>query len=229
MSNHDITLLSPESLPIIVYRGQRVLTTELLASQYAVPPKNLQVNYQNNKFQFQEELAFFRLEGAELKAFRANLYTESFGAQIVGPMVRVLYLWTGRGALLHAKMLNTPKAWEVHHRLVDIYFLAQSGELPPPSAAALPSSLPSTATMDLDKFAKLDRAAERGRELEYQLKMDPTSLIKRYGYVALTIQEHEALHSRIRELEERLYEAQQQTMDLLREWTQLLKAQKGNV
>ncbi|MDR1208858.1 MAG: hypothetical protein LBK41_00865 [Clostridiales bacterium] len=33
-----------------------------------------------------------------------------------------LYLWTERGALLHAKSLNTDKAWEVYDRLVETYF-----------------------------------------------------------------------------------------------------------
>lgn len=33
-----------------------------------------------------------------------------------------LYLWTEKGALLHAKSLNTDKAWEVYDYLVDYYF-----------------------------------------------------------------------------------------------------------
>lgn len=32
------------------------------------------------------------------------------------------YLWTEKGAFLHAKSLNTGKAWEVYDRLVDEYF-----------------------------------------------------------------------------------------------------------
>ena len=33
-----------------------------------------------------------------------------------------IYLWTESGALLHAKSLNTDKAWEVYDRLVETYF-----------------------------------------------------------------------------------------------------------
>lgn len=33
-----------------------------------------------------------------------------------------LYLWTEKGALLHAKSLNTDKAWEVYDHLVETYF-----------------------------------------------------------------------------------------------------------
>lgn len=36
-----------------------------------------------------------------------------------------MYLWTEKGALLHAKSLNTDKAWEVYDYLVDFYFRAQ--------------------------------------------------------------------------------------------------------
>lgn len=35
---------------------------------------------------------------------------------------KTLYLWTEKGAFLHAKSLNTDKAWEVYDRLVDTYF-----------------------------------------------------------------------------------------------------------
>lgn len=35
------------------------------------------------------------------------------------------YLWTEKGALLHAKSLNTDKAWDVYDYLVDFYFRAK--------------------------------------------------------------------------------------------------------
>lgn len=35
---------------------------------------------------------------------------------------RHLYLWTERGALLHAKSVNTDKAWDVYEQLLDVYF-----------------------------------------------------------------------------------------------------------
>ena len=53
---------------------------------------------------------FYRLTGNELKEF---LHSENFGLQNPNK-IRVLYLWTEKGALLHAKSLNTDKAWEVY-------------------------------------------------------------------------------------------------------------------
>lgn len=53
---------------------------------------------------------FYRLTGNKLKEF---LHSENFGLQNPNK-IRVLYLWTEKGALLHAKSLNTDKAWEVY-------------------------------------------------------------------------------------------------------------------
>lgn len=39
--------------------------------------------------------------------------------------VSKLYLWTEKGAFLHAKSLGTDKAWEVYEILVDSYFSKQ--------------------------------------------------------------------------------------------------------
>lgn len=46
------------------------------------------------------------------------------------PRVNRLYLWTEKGALLHAKSLNTDKVWEVYY-LVDFYFRAKEQEIIP--------------------------------------------------------------------------------------------------
>ena len=44
--------------------------------------------------------------------------------------VRTLYLWTEKGALLHAKSLNTDKAWEAYEFLVDTYFAVKEKLIP---------------------------------------------------------------------------------------------------
>ena len=43
---------------------------------------------------------------------------------LVGKTAKIVYLWTEKGALLHAKSINTDKAWEVYNYLVDFYFRA---------------------------------------------------------------------------------------------------------
>ena len=47
-----------------------------------------------------------------------------------------LYLWTEKGALLHAKSLNTDKAWQVYDYLVDFYFRAKETKPEPPAKPA---------------------------------------------------------------------------------------------
>ena len=54
------------------------------------------------------------MTGDELRAFRENHDLPS--------NLNKLYLWTEKGAFLHAKSLNTDRAWEVYDRLVDTYF-----------------------------------------------------------------------------------------------------------
>ncbi len=54
--------------------------------------------------------------------------------------------WTEKGALLHAKSLNTDKAWEVYDYLVDFYFRAK--EKPTPEKTAL---VPVADTTELSK------------------------------------------------------------------------------
>lgn len=49
---------------------------------------------------------FYCLTGEELKAFRE--------IHELPKNLNTLYLWTEKGALLHAKSLNTDKAWEVY-------------------------------------------------------------------------------------------------------------------
>ena len=98
--------------------GQRVLTTARLAEAYGTDSDVISKNFNNNKSRYIEGVHFYRLTGDELKAFFATVnFTVANSSKI-----RTLYLWTERGALLHAKSLNTDKAWEVYEFLVDNYF-----------------------------------------------------------------------------------------------------------
>ena len=105
----------------IEQNGQRVLTTAQLAEAYGTDSKAIKQNFNNNKSRYIEGKHFYCLKNAELKAFKNKV--ENF--DLVGKNAHCLYLWTERGALLHAKSLNTDKAWEVYEFLVDTYFKVQ--------------------------------------------------------------------------------------------------------
>lgn len=99
--------------------GQRVLLTAQLAEGYGTEERAITDNFNNNKKRYEEGKHYFLLTGDDLREFKRK--NEIFG---FAPNLNKLYLWTERGALLHAKSLNTDRAWEVYDRLVETYFRA---------------------------------------------------------------------------------------------------------
>lgn len=102
----------------IEQQNQRVLLTNQLAEQYETTSKVISNNFNNNKDRYQEGKHYYHLEGQYLLEF---LQSSNLGLQNQDK-IRSLYLWTEKGALLHAKSLNTDKAWEVYDTLVETYF-----------------------------------------------------------------------------------------------------------
>lgn len=103
-------------LKVIEYSNTRVLTTQQIAEVYESEERRIVDNFNRNKPRYQEWKHFICLTGENLKSFRAKTQIE------VLPNANRLYLWTEKGAFLHAKSLNTDKAWEVYDHLVDSYF-----------------------------------------------------------------------------------------------------------
>lgn len=110
-----------EKLVPIEYKGQRVITTELLAQAYDTDANNIKVNFNRNKGKFKEGVHYFLLQGDDLRSFKR----EVTGSNLVAPNVNQLYLWTERGANRHCKILDTPKAWEQFDNLEETYFLVK--------------------------------------------------------------------------------------------------------
>ncbi|MCL6615870.1 MAG: ORF6N domain-containing protein [Anoxybacillus ayderensis] len=106
------------NLQVIEQNGQRVLTTAQLAEAYGTDTKHISNNFSNNKERYKIGKHYFLLQGEELKQF---LQSENLGMQN-SSKIRALYLWTEKGAWLHAKSLNTDEAWEAYERLVDEYY-----------------------------------------------------------------------------------------------------------
>lgn len=105
-------------LQVITHNNDRVLTTSRLAEQYDTTERRISENFNANKNRYIEGKHYFCLSGAILNKFK-NEYGNSVS---VGDRTAKLYLWTEKGALLHAKSLNTDKAWQVYEFLVDNYF-----------------------------------------------------------------------------------------------------------
>lgn len=109
------------NLQVIEVKGQRVLTTRQIAEAYGTDVKIINNNYTRNKVRYVMGKHFIPVEGDELKALKSTHH------QIEGELKRAhkAFFWTEKGALLHAKSLNTDKAWEVYDYLVDFYFHAK--------------------------------------------------------------------------------------------------------
>lgn len=104
-------------IQVIVHRQARVLTTGQLAESYGTDVKVISNNYTRNADRYTEGKHFIRLTGEELKNFKAiHQIDENL------KFASTLYLWTEKGAWLHAKSLNTDAAWDAYEMLVDEYY-----------------------------------------------------------------------------------------------------------
>ncbi|MNC10273.1 ORF6N domain protein [compost metagenome] len=103
-----------------MHKGQRILTTAQLSESFGTDTKILSKNFERNESRYKEGKHFFVIKGEELREFKAS---RQFDDNL--KFASVLYLWTEKGAWLHAKSLNTDKAWEAYELLVDEYYRIQ--------------------------------------------------------------------------------------------------------
>lgn len=155
-----------QSLFVIESRGQRVLTSAQIADCYNTTVDCIKQNFHANRSRYVEGKHYIALTGSELKEFKnkvriphqvqnenENEVRIPHSAEIKAryqfdtqfKYAKSLYLWTEKGALLHAKSLNTDKAWEVYDYLVDFYFRAK--EQPMKEEVKKPVSKPNTMTV----------------------------------------------------------------------------------
>ena len=107
-----------QNLQVIEIKGRPVLTTRQLATAYETEVKVIQNNFQRNKDRYTAGKHYIYMDRDELREVKATY------PQFDGELNRTsrANFWTEKGALLHAKSLNTEKAWEVYDYLVDFYF-----------------------------------------------------------------------------------------------------------
>lgn len=105
------------NLTVTEYKDIRVLTTQQIAEVYGTNTDVISRNFSNNKERYTEGKHYICLIGGELREAKAS-------GKIYGlpQNANKFYLWTEKGAFLHAKSLGTDKAWEVYENLVDFYF-----------------------------------------------------------------------------------------------------------
>lgn len=141
-------------LKIIEYQNKRVLLTSQLAESYEADSRIINNNFNRNCERYELGKHFYVLKGQELKEFKSS---HQFDEQL--KRAPSIYLWTERGAFLHAKSLNTDKAWEVYDSLVEHYFKSQETK---------PSMLPTTYK---EALLQLVSQVEQNEKLELENKM----------------------------------------------------------
>ncbi|GIN08702.1 hypothetical protein J1TS1_28470 [Shouchella clausii] len=112
------------NLSIIEQNNQRVLTTSQLAESYGTDNKVISNNFNRNKSRYKEGKHYIPLTGDEKKDF-INLHQIEDGSK----NAQTLYLWTEKGAWMHAKSLNTDEAWDAYEMLVDDYYRVKEIDL----------------------------------------------------------------------------------------------------
>lgn len=101
----------------VEYNNILVLTTQQIAEAYETNTDTITKNFNRNKERYVEGKHYIALEGSKKNDF---LNQGQFDRGLKN--AKTLYLWTKKGAFLHAKSLNTDVAWEVYDKLVDEYF-----------------------------------------------------------------------------------------------------------
>jgi hypothetical protein len=104
-------------IQVVEYEGRRVLTTAQIAQSYGTESKIINQNFNRNKERYTEGKHYYSLAGKDKENLLCELQIE-----VSKKDHSILYLWTEKGAWLHAKSLNTDKAWNAYELLVDDYY-----------------------------------------------------------------------------------------------------------
>lgn len=146
----------------IEHKNQRVLTTQQLAEAYGTDDKKIRDNFTNNRHRYIPGKHYYKAEGEELQYLKND--TENFGA--VGDRASSVYLWTEKGAWLHAKSLNTDKAWEAYELLIDDYYQVKQNAI---DYSKLSPELQMVQHL-LNSAAKLEQKVDRLTETTQHIK-----------------------------------------------------------
>lgn len=147
---------------VVEQEGQRVLTTAQLAEAYGTDSERITKNFNRNKERYKNSKHFILLEGGKLRDFRATSQID------LSRNINRLYLWTEKGALLHAKSLNTDKAWQAYEMLVDEYYRMKD-------AVPKSSTVTNSHSKPVESFEMQLLGAKYAAEM---LRVDETSKIK---------------------------------------------------
>ena len=183
-----------QGLQIIEIKGVRVLTTKQIAQMYGTTEERVRQNYKANRKKYFKSKHYILLEGEELRMFKKQVGK----TYLVDKRPSHFMIWTEKGCLLHAKSINTDKAWEVYDWLVDFYFRVKSAKVSCENEAQKALStkekaldIPNNREMQ-DKIRKLENCCTAMRCVlqlynRYIEKETAQALIKAMSYIVMEI------------------------------------------
>ncbi|MEY0536342.1 ORF6N domain-containing protein [Providencia rettgeri] len=114
----ELITIDANSLPVIEWKGVRVVTTETLAAGYGVDEANIRMNLSNNRDRFVEGVHVITLKSDALRLFR-NQVKDIYS---VNKHTTSLTLWTEKGAARMSKIVDSDEAWSFFEKMEDAYF-----------------------------------------------------------------------------------------------------------
>lgn len=153
---NSTAVINNQAVSIVDYKGMPVVTTAMLAEFYGTEPVRIRQNHSENKNRFEEGKHFHKIERQDLNDFVSSfkLLANQFD---ISPKARALTLWTERGAMRHAKLLETDQAWQVFEQLEETYFRGTQ-----PKQVVLPNFLdPAESAIAWAEQYKFRQAAEQ--------------------------------------------------------------------
>ena len=184
----EIAKVGNESVPIIEWRKQVVITTALLAAVYETDVDNVKKNFSRHKDNFAEGTHYFLLQGEELKEFKRVVTDSHLPIEDGLKFTSQLYLWTERGANRHCKILDTDKAWEQFDHLEETYFNVKE------FSEGIPKDYPSALRLAADEYEKRLLAEQKNgilqkendllsqKTLEWADRPIINALVRAYGH-----------------------------------------------
>lgn len=149
----------------IEHNSQRVLTTAQLAESFATDSKIISKNFERNESRYAVSKHFFVLQGDDLREFKASRQIDDNLK-----FAPVIYLWTEKGAWMHAKSLNTDEAWDAYEALVDEYYrVKQINNKPMDPLKAL---MQATHNLLASQELVVDRVDEIEQKVDKQITLD---------------------------------------------------------
>jgi hypothetical protein len=122
----NLVTIHNTQLPIVEYRGQRVVTLAMIDQVHERPDGTARRNFNEHRGRFSQERHFFEVTADDIR-------TQSI-EQAFAPRTSKGVLMTERGYLMLVKAFTDDLAWEVQEQLVERYFRPA-----PEQAPALPT------------------------------------------------------------------------------------------